>query len=199
VPVTRGFKGILLGFATTALACGELSTTPGADAGTPGSTRTPCPTSGCAGAFVCSAGECVPPCLELNFECADADRYCFERSRCEPRKRPTCAAQPCVEGQVCRNGVCADLTLRPCEVNTDCASGDTCATEAGRCAASVPCDDDGTCHAGTEGAACLLADSSLAIPVGYCAVAWCRSNRDCPESKTCVEIGAIHASLGVCR
>jgi len=202
VPVTRGFKGVLLGFATMALACGELSTTPGADAGTDGgtvSTRLRCTPNECADEFTCSVGECVSRCSVSSVTCF-SDEYCVADRTCEPKRRLTCDELSCNTDQVCANGVCTTTNgSDTCAADGDCLTRTTCDPDLRRCVAAVPCNDDGSCHTGPRGAVCIVTFSTVAVPLHHCAPGSCRTNDHCPAPKTCVEIGAVHPSLGVCR
>jgi len=195
VPTTLRFKGILLGFVSCVVACGELSTTPGdLDGGV--SLRRRCDEH-CGTATVCSAGECVLSCTGIGT--CEFDRYCHTDATCEPNERRTCAQAPCNADQACVNEVCTTLKGTSCAASPGCHFDTDCDPDTNRCATLVPCDNDGSCHPGTRGAVCVSAADLSSFEVKRCVPGRCRTAVHCPANLGCVDIGADGSRLGVCR
>jgi len=195
--MTRGFKGILLGVVITAVACGELSTTPGADAGTDGGVistlRARCDER-CTGE--CSSGECVAVCFP-DPSCFPGD-YCATSRLCEPRTRPTCDQMPCNADQTCVNEMCVRMTS-DCSAGQHCEPPATCDEASDRCTEYVACDIGNACHLGPRGAVCVAANDGLPAQASRCLPGRCRTKVHCPDAMDCEEIGADGTRLGWCR
>ncbi|MDH5492827.1 MAG: hypothetical protein OEY14_12815, partial [Myxococcales bacterium] len=100
----------------------------------------------CPPGFVCSSGECVPPCFEGSCnpdEACTADGFCVETACvdliCAPGERcaggvclGACEGIVCPHDQQCVAGRCTNL----CDVLT-CADGEVCVD--GACASQCPC------------------------------------------------------------
>jgi hypothetical protein len=133
----------------------------------------------CQNGFVCSQGQCIGPCGDIEFPCGlglvCVDGYCLE---------PGCVNVTCPPGQVCEGGTCHG----PCDGVT-CPLGQVC--RVGRCidpCAGVTCDSDRVCRGGicVQSCSCLACDDGFTCEMssGRCVSSGC-------ENMTCSGAGQV--------
>jgi len=156
----------------------------------------------------CAFGECLDACYfngETPDEGCEPDHYCHRSDICLPRVTRSCAESPCIDTQVCVNGLCVDATNIGCageDADNDCNYLYTCDAANGRCIHAPPCATDAHCPVGTLGAVCNLADDARRHDDkidDVCLFGRCVTNEHCPPALDCEDVGVDGTTLGWCR
>lgn len=170
-----------------------------------GPSRASCDVCPFSGGFACVGGECVATCVPGEADTCGFGEHCrFEA--CLPDVSKACAEVPCTKAQTCVSEYCVLTGSTACERLGDpaCGSFEECDVLIGTCVRLPYCEANETCRPGDLGAVCnlryvtrerLVPEKQLLV----CLLGHCRGDTDCPEGKHCVDIGLVHAEVGVCR
>lgn len=171
----------------------------------------PCAADGdCPTGAVCGAGgQCTAPpgvCL-TSADCAEAQTYCdVSTNRCVSGCQRD---DDCMDAHLaCQAGRCV---TRGCTANFQCAFGEVCALEEGRCVAAQgrhceagcdPQNSDTSC--GSTGQRCLSLQDEEEQPLGdYCFEPCAEEPNECPQGYQCISLenenGSVEARLCVRR
>jgi hypothetical protein len=123
-------------------------------------------------------------CLEPETYCDTATRACVDG--CEVDDDCMSSARICVAG------ACAD---RPCTYAANCAFGEVCMRETGRCEPATgdycaPCDGGDTASCGSGNLCATLQDADGNDVGAFCLLACSTSGDACPQGYACQELDA---------